>query len=87
MSFLLTPSPAGPRITPEMLDQIKEGMTQAEVEQLLGAPGKVLSRERVAHGVDEGKEMKSVRWEDGRGNHLQVTFLDDRLISWGGKAK
>jgi hypothetical protein len=83
---------AGPLILPAPLsglnlanqDQLQKGMSQAEVERILGGPGKVLSREKIGFPPLE-VERKCVRWEDGRGGHLQVTFDDDRLNWWDEK--
>lgn len=71
---------ADPRINFRNTDQLRVGMSQAEVERILGGPGTVISRETVGLPPDR-VEGKWVRWEDGRGGSLQVRFEDDKLVT------
>ncbi len=64
--------------------RVKEHMTRAEVEKLLGKRGKELSAEdleKMDIGIKaEGKEVKILRWGDGNRFAIGV-FLDDKLVS------
>jgi hypothetical protein len=67
--------------------KVKAGMSQKECEALMGL-GKVVSRQTVpAAGVffrppnlpkKATYEVKSVLWEDGRGGHAELSFVDDK---------
>jgi hypothetical protein len=67
-----------PRFSLDNMSKIKVGMSQKEVEGILG-PGTVVSQERVPIPPDgrEG-ERKIVRWEDDKGQRVEIEFTDDK---------
>jgi hypothetical protein len=57
-------------------EQIKNGMSYAEVSKLLGSEGKVSRRSTV------GKiELKSCKWEGDKYRRVYVNFRDDKVNS------
>lgn len=57
------------KLTVENYDQLKVGMTYAEVRQLLGAPTQ----------CDDVLTLRSCTWEDGE-RHVQVSFVGERVV-------
>lgn len=66
-------NPTGVQITLDEYNQIKEGMTLAEVEAIVGGPGQLISTE-----VVEGAEVRTYNWRGpGLIDNAVVIFTGD----------
>jgi hypothetical protein len=68
----------GNRVTQENYQQINPGMTETEVQNLLGSPTQVLDSN--AMGNHLGLNLKMATWKNGD-NIIMVTFQDGRVMN------
>jgi hypothetical protein len=67
---------AVPNLAGDNTARVKNGMSQKEVEAILGSPGRVVSTMHIG-----GQEHRNVHWEDGHGTTFDAGFVNDRLTS------
>jgi hypothetical protein len=70
-----SPSSAGPELTREKGDQIKNGMSRSAVEAILG------EGEEVSTTKGGGLTFVVMKWADARYNYIIVSFRNDKVYS------
>jgi len=63
-------------VTKDMYDQLREGMSYAQVKDIVGFPGEELSSVELG-----GISTKMYMWQNMGGSNMNVTFQNGRLIA------
>ena len=71
-----SPAPTRPTVTAAAFASIREGMTYAEVQCLIGAPGVELSRSSIA-----GHTTVMYSWSNADGSNMNVMLQNGGLVT------